>query len=68
MQDLIDKLTSNPMYLTVGVILIVVFLFAMFKRIVKLLIILFIAGVLFLVYVHYNGNSVKDKVERMIKG
>ena len=68
MEDLIDKLTSNSMYLTIGVILIIVFLFAMFKRIVKLLIFLVIAAALFLVYVHYKGNSVKDKVERMIKG
>ena len=68
MQDLIDKLTSNSMYLTIGVILIVVFLFAVMKRVVKLLIFLFIAVILFLVYVHYNGNSVKDKVERIIKG
>jgi len=67
MQDLIDKLTSNPVYLTIGVILIVVFLFAVMKRVVKLLIFLFIAVILFLVYVHYNGNSVKDKIERIIK-
>jgi preprotein translocase subunit SecG len=44
-----------------------VLLFAMFKRIMKLLIILFIAIILFFAYVHYNGNSVKDKVERMIR-
>lgn len=67
MQDLIDKLISNPLYLGIGVILIAVLLYAIFKRIVKLLIILFIALILFLVYVHYTGNSVKDKVERMIK-
>lgn len=67
MHDLIDKVTSNPLYLTIGVILIVVLLYAMIKRVVKLLIILFIAFILFFVYVHYTGNSVKDKIERMIK-
>jgi cell division protein FtsW (lipid II flippase) len=67
MHDLIDKVISNPLYLGIGVILIVVLLYAIFKRIVKLLIILFIALILFLVYVHYTGNSVKDKIERMIK-
>lgn len=67
MQDLIDKLISNPLYLGIGVILIVVLLYAIFKRIVKLLIILLIALILFLVYVHNTGNSVKDKIERMIK-
>ncbi len=67
MQELIDKVISSPMYLTIGVILIVVLLYAIMKRIIKLLIFLFIAVILFLVYVHYNGNTVKDKIERMIK-
>lgn len=67
MQDLIDKMISNPVYLTLGVILIVVLLYAAVKRIMKLFIFLFIAVILFLVYVHYTGNSAKDKVERIIK-
>jgi len=65
MQDLIDKVTSNPLYLTIAVILIVILLYGIFKRIMKLLIILFIAIVLFLVYVHYTGNTVKGEIERM---
>lgn len=67
MQDLIDKVIANPLYLTIGVILAVVLLYAIFKRVIKLLIFLFIAIILFLVYVHYTGNTVKDKIERMIK-
>ena len=67
MQDIIDKLTSNPLYLTLGVILVVVLIYAVFKRVVKLLIFLVIALILFLVYVRYTGNSAKDKIERMIK-
>ena len=67
MQDLIDKLLSNPLYLAIGVILIAILFYALLKRIIKLLIILFIALILFLAYVHFTGNSVKEKVERMIK-
>ncbi len=67
MQELIDKVISNPWLLTIGVILMVVLLYALVKRIMKLLIVLFIAIILFLVYVHNTGNSVKDKIERMIK-
>jgi ABC-type transport system involved in cytochrome bd biosynthesis fused ATPase/permease subunit len=67
MQDLIDKVMSNPMYLTICVILVVVIFYAIFKRIIKLLIFLFIAVILFLAYVHYNGNTVKDKIERILK-
>jgi predicted membrane protein len=67
MQDLIDKVLTNPLYLGIAVILVIVLLYAVFKRIMKLLIILLIALILFLVYVHNTGNSVKDKIERMIK-
>lgn len=67
MQYLLDKVMSNPMYLTIGVILTVVLFYAIFKRILKLLIFLFIAIILFLVYVHNTGNTVTDKIEKMIK-
>ncbi len=67
MQDLIDKILSNPVYLALGVVLIVVFFYSIFKRIIKLIIILVIALILYFVYVRYTGSSVKDKVERMMK-
>jgi hypothetical protein len=67
MQELFDKVISNPLLLTVGVILTVILLYAIIKRIMKLLIFLFIAIILYLVYVHNTGNSVKDKIERMVK-
>ncbi|MBX2961239.1 MAG: hypothetical protein KF687_01930 [Cyclobacteriaceae bacterium] len=67
MQDLIDKILANPLYLTLGIILIVVFFYSIFKRLIKLIIILVVALILYIVYVHYTGNSVKDKVERMMK-
>jgi predicted membrane protein len=67
MPELIDKLLSNPLYLTIAVVLILVLVYSLFKRIIKLILILVIALLLFLVYVHYTGNSVKDKIERMIK-
>ncbi len=67
MEEIIDKIIASPIYITISVIIIVVLLYAIFKRIMKLLLILAIAGILFLVYVHKTGNSVKDKIERMIK-
>jgi len=67
MQDLFDKILTNPLYLTISVILLVVILYSLFKRIMKLLIILVLALILFMVYVHNTGNSVKDKIERMLK-
>jgi predicted membrane protein len=67
MQDLFDKILTNPLYLTIAVVLILVLVYSIFKRIVKILIILVIALILFLVYVHNTGNSVKDKIERMLK-
>lgn len=67
MQDLLEKVISNPWLLAIGVILVIVLLYAIFKRIVKLLLFLALAIILFLVYVHYTGNSVKEKIERRLK-
>jgi cell division protein FtsW (lipid II flippase) len=67
MQDLISKVISNPLYLTIGVILIIVLLYAIIKRIIKLLIFLFIAVLLFLAYVHFTGTTVKDEIHRIVK-
>jgi hypothetical protein len=67
MEEIIDKIMASPLYITISVIIIVVLLYAIFKRIMKLLLILAIAGILFLVYVHNTGNTVKDKIERMVK-
>ncbi|MBL7844120.1 MAG: hypothetical protein KF846_06795 [Cyclobacteriaceae bacterium] len=67
MQDFVDKVLSSPLYLTIGIVLIVVLFFSIFKRIIKLIIILVIALILYVVYVRYTGNSVKDRVERMVK-
>ncbi|HEY3403810.1 MAG TPA: hypothetical protein VGK59_10515 [Ohtaekwangia sp.] len=66
-QDLINTVWANPLYLTLGVILVVVLIYALIKRILKLVILLVIAFILFLVYVHYTGNSAKDRIERMIR-
>ena len=65
MQDLITKVISNPLYLTLGVILLVMLLYGIIKRVIKLLIILFIAIVLFLVYVHNTGSTVKEEIEKI---
>jgi len=67
MQDLISKVISNPWYLTMSVILIVVLLYVIIKRVIKLIIFLFVAVILFLVYVHYTGTSVKDQIEKVVK-
>jgi hypothetical protein len=67
MEELIDKILTNPLYLTITVVIIVVLFYSLFRRIIKLIIILVIALILFLVYVHNTGNSVKDKIERMLK-
>lgn len=64
MEQLIEKVISNPLYLTLSVIIMVVLLYAIVKRIVKLLIFLVILMIAFLAYVHYTGSTVKETLEK----
>jgi ABC-type transport system involved in cytochrome c biogenesis permease subunit len=67
MQDLLDKVLANPLFLAIGVILIVVLIYSIFKRLIKLLIFLVIAALAWLAYVYYTGDSVKEKVEDTVE-
>jgi hypothetical protein len=64
MQQLLEKVMSNPLYLTVSVIIVVILLYAIVKRIIKLLIFLVILIIAFLAYVHYTGGSVKETIDK----
>jgi hypothetical protein len=64
MEQLVEKVMSNPLYLVVSVIIAVVLLYAIVKRIVKLLIFLVILIIAFLAYVQYTGSTVKDTIEK----
>ena len=64
MEQLLEKVMSNPLYLAVSVVIVVVLLYAIVKRIVKLLIFLVIVIIAFLAYVHFTGSTVKETLEK----
>lgn len=64
MSSLIDKILAEPLYLTIAVVLVLIILYSIFKRIIKLLLLLLIAAIAFLTYVHYEGGTVKDTLNK----
>lgn len=64
MEHLVEKVMSNPFYLVVGVIIVIMLLYAIIKRIIKLFIFLIILIIIFLAYVHYTGSTVKETLEK----
>jgi len=74
MPQLLETLLSNPLYIAIAVIMVLVLFYSLFKRIIKLIIFVIILLIAFLAYVHYTGGDVqdtlkkvKDKGEKLVK-
>jgi chromate transport protein ChrA len=60
MENLIDQLLNDPKMLAVAVILVVLILFAAFRKAMKILIVAVLLTVAFLVYVIQTGKDIPD--------
>lgn len=65
MDQLVDKIISNPLHLVITIILAILVLYAIVKRVIKLLLFLVIVVAAFLAYVHYTGSTVKDTLKKV---
>ena len=63
MQNLINNILSNPTYLIIAGIAIVIILFLLIKKFFKFFIYACILFVAFLVYVHFTGGSIKETIK-----
>ena len=68
MEKVIETLTSNPVYLTVAVVLAVIILLATMKKLLKLVLVVGALLVLWIAYMAWTGQEVEvDKVKDRIK-
>jgi len=58
MENLIEQITSNPVYIAIAVILGIVLIYGVVKRIIKLVIFIGIVLVLYVVYLNSTGQPV----------
>lgn len=64
MEQLIQTILSDKLYLTLVIILIVFIVLFIIKKLFKWLIISLLVFIAFLIYAHYKGESIKDVLKK----
>ena len=65
MENIIEQLSSNPLYLGIGVVLAIILVYGIIKKVVKLIIILAIALIAFVGYLQFTGRDVPSSTDEL---
>ena len=60
MENIIEVITSNPVYLAIAVILAVVVIYGFVKKIIKLVLVAASIFVLYVAYLHFTGKNTSE--------
>ena len=60
MENIIELITSNPVYLAIAVILAIVIVYGFVKKIIKLALVTGAVFVLYVAYLHYSGKNTSE--------
>ena len=60
MENIIEVITSNPVYLAIAVILAVVVIYGFVKKIIKLVLVSASIFVLYVAYLHFTGKNTSE--------
>ena len=60
MENIIEVITSNPVYLAIAVILAVVVVYGFVKKIIKLVLVSASIFVLYVAYLHFTGKNTSE--------
>ena len=67
MENIIEQIYSNPVYMAIAVILGLLMVYGIVKRIIKLVIFIGIVLVLYVVYLNYTGQEIPATTEELKK-
>jgi len=67
MEDLIKKLFTDPAFMTVGIIIVILVTLAIFKKLFKFVIILLLILVLYASYLYYIGEEAPESLKKAIE-
>ena len=67
MEDLIKKVFTDPAFMTVGAIIVVLVTLAIFKKLFKFVMILLLILVLYTGYLYYTGEEVPESLKEAIE-
>ncbi len=65
MENIIEQLSSNPLYLAIGVVLAIILVYGIIKKAAKLIMILAIALIAFVGYLHFTGRDVPSSSDEL---
>ena len=60
MENIIELITSNPVYLAIAVILAIVIVYGFVKKIIKLALVTGTVFILYVAYLHYSGKNTSE--------
>ena len=60
MENIIEAITTNPVYLAIAVILAIVIVYGFIKKIIKLVLVTASIFVLYIAYLHYTGKNTTE--------
>ena len=60
MENIIELITSNPVYLAIAVILAIVIVYGFVKKIIKLALVSGAVFILYVAYLHYSGKNTSE--------
>ena len=67
MEDLIKKVFTDPAFMTVGIIIVVLVTLAIFKKLFKFVIILLLILILYAGYLYYTGEEAPESLKEAIE-
>ena len=67
MENIIETITANPVYLAIAVILAMVMVFGFIKKIIKLILLTASVFILYVAYLHYTGKDTDEITRSMTK-
>jgi len=63
LENLINTIFSNPVYIVITGVIFAIIIFLLIKKLFKLFIYACVIFIAFLVYVHFTGGSVKETIK-----
>ena len=67
MENIIESMTANPVYLAIAVILALVVVYGFIKEIIKLVLVAASVFVLYVAYLHYTGKDTDEITKSVTK-
>ena len=67
MENIIEAITANPVYLAIAVVLAIIVVYGFIKKIIKLALVTLSVFILYIAYLHYTGKNTSEITQSVSK-